>query len=193
MSEILASDFDRDRVVYLLKEAFAQGRLTEEDLSRRMTAALAARSRGDLEQLLVDLPPLEAPETSERRWVVAIAGTTARRGRWRPARRLKALALLGSCVVDLSQATTASEALEVRAIAILGSIEVVVPSGAAVDLSGAAFLGSLEHLPDERPPGPLTGLAPRLEIKVRGMPWLGHIEVRSAPPAQATGLGELRA
>ena len=56
----LATDAERDAVVTLLNEAFADGRLTAEEHSDRSTRALAARTYGDLDQVLTGLvaPPV---------------------------------------------------------------------------------------------------------------------------------------
>ena len=56
MSEILASDRERDRVADHLKRHFAEGRLTAEELSERLERAFSARTRGDLSRLTRDLP-----------------------------------------------------------------------------------------------------------------------------------------
>jgi hypothetical protein len=51
------SDADRDAVVTELGEHFGQGRLDQAEFDERMTQALAARTEGDLDGLLADLPP----------------------------------------------------------------------------------------------------------------------------------------
>lgn len=48
----LASDAEREQVCELLNRAFSQGRLTAADLDERTTRALAARTHGDLEDVL---------------------------------------------------------------------------------------------------------------------------------------------
>ena len=53
---IRASDADRDRVTDRLREHFAAGRLTSEELDERVTAALHARTFGELRRLTADLP-----------------------------------------------------------------------------------------------------------------------------------------
>lgn len=50
------SDADRDRVAARLREHFAEGRLTHEELDERLTAALSAKTYGDLRHVLADLP-----------------------------------------------------------------------------------------------------------------------------------------
>src|ERR1700722_238158 len=51
-----ASDADRDRVVADLSEHFQAGRLTAEELDERTGRALAARTWGELRELVTDLP-----------------------------------------------------------------------------------------------------------------------------------------
>jgi Domain of unknown function (DUF1707) len=50
-------DADRNRTADLLKEAHAAGYLTLEEVDERLSTALAARTRGELDRLVVDLPP----------------------------------------------------------------------------------------------------------------------------------------
>lgn len=50
------SDADRDRAAALLRDHFAAGRLTPSELDERLTAALAAKTFGDLRLVLADLP-----------------------------------------------------------------------------------------------------------------------------------------
>jgi hypothetical protein len=51
-----ASDADRDQATARLREHFAAGRLTQAELDERITAALSAKTLGDLRQVTVDLP-----------------------------------------------------------------------------------------------------------------------------------------
>lgn len=53
---LLVSDRERERVVDLLSEHAAEGRLTLEELDARIDGAHAARTRGELAALTVDLP-----------------------------------------------------------------------------------------------------------------------------------------
>jgi hypothetical protein len=50
------SDTDREHVAERLREHFAAGRLTSEELDERVAAALSAKTAGDLRGLLTDLP-----------------------------------------------------------------------------------------------------------------------------------------
>ena len=56
---IRASDADRDRTAALLREHHAAGRLTAEEFNERLDKAYAAKTLGELDQLLSDLPGID--------------------------------------------------------------------------------------------------------------------------------------
>ena len=56
---IRASDADRDRTAALLREHHAEGRLTAEEFNERLDQAYAAKTVGDLDRLLADLPGID--------------------------------------------------------------------------------------------------------------------------------------
>lgn len=67
---IRASDADRDRVASLLREHHAAGRLTAEEFHERMDRALEAKTLGELDELMTDLPAIDLyqlPDASLRR------------------------------------------------------------------------------------------------------------------------------
>lgn len=64
-NDLRASDAERDSVAVQLREHFVQGRLTLDELKGRLDTALTARTRGQLEGVLADLPrkpPARAPK-----------------------------------------------------------------------------------------------------------------------------------
>ena len=67
---IRASDADRDRVAAMLREHHAAGRLTAEEFHERMDRALEAKTLGQLDELMTDLPAIDLyqlPDASLRR------------------------------------------------------------------------------------------------------------------------------
>jgi len=56
---IRASDADRDRAATLLREHHAAGRLTVEEFSDRLDRAFAAKTVGEIDGLLRDLPGID--------------------------------------------------------------------------------------------------------------------------------------
>jgi hypothetical protein len=97
---IRASDEDRDRAASLLREHHAAGRLTAEEFGERLDKALAAKTLGDIDELLADLPVIDLyrlPDASLPRYgrhipggqslveATAAGGLPAARGRFSPA------------------------------------------------------------------------------------------------------------
>ena len=67
---IRASDAERDRAAALLREHHAAGRLTAEEFHDRMNKALDAKTIGEIEELMEDLPAIDLyqlPDASLRR------------------------------------------------------------------------------------------------------------------------------
>jgi hypothetical protein len=56
---IRASDADRDRVAALLREHHAAGRLTADEFNERLDKAYAAKTLGELDELMADLPGID--------------------------------------------------------------------------------------------------------------------------------------
>jgi hypothetical protein len=68
--QMRVSDAERDRVTARLREHFAAGRLTSDELEERITAALHAKTEGDLRQVMTDLPEPAGtvPGTAQQPW-----------------------------------------------------------------------------------------------------------------------------
>ena len=68
---IRVSDADRDHVAARLREHFAEGRLLPDELDERISAALSARTVGDLRRVVADLPepaPVLPRAAQEPQW-----------------------------------------------------------------------------------------------------------------------------
>jgi hypothetical protein len=97
-AEMRASDADRDAVLSDLSEHFQVGRLTAEEFDERAGQALAARTHGELRNLLRDLP-------AARPGLQALAPTSSaalsQRPSWPALLPVAALAGLGIAVAVL--------------------------------------------------------------------------------------------
>ena len=60
-----ASDADREQVSELLRKHHTEGRLDSEEMQQRIDACLSAKTIGDLEALLDDLPRQQTREQAE--------------------------------------------------------------------------------------------------------------------------------
>jgi hypothetical protein len=94
---IRTSDADRERVTARLRDHFAEGRLTRDELDERVAAALSAKTFGDLRVLMTDLPEPAPVSMAARTLPRAAAGPVfVRRGP-----RLLPLAMLFLLVATL--------------------------------------------------------------------------------------------
>lgn len=59
-ANILASDEERDKVARQLREHCSDGRLNLDEFTERLGAVYIARTRGDLDALIADLPHVVA-------------------------------------------------------------------------------------------------------------------------------------
>jgi hypothetical protein len=64
--ELRASDEERERAAAEIRDHFAAGRLTEDELDERVAAAYAARTQRELGALRADLPALPATREQQR-------------------------------------------------------------------------------------------------------------------------------
>ena len=144
------ADADRDRTVTLLREHVVEGRLTLDEFSERMGAALEAKTRGELDAVMADLPttgsvPTASPTTATprktSRWHIAVMSGHSTRGRWRIGAKTKAVAVMGGCDMDLRRAEIEGPEVEITAFAFWGGIEIIVPEGFDVELRGFSFMG----------------------------------------------------
>jgi hypothetical protein len=77
--ELRVSDLEREQVVQELREHFAAGRLSDDELSERSQKAYEARTNAELRSLLADLPQLPARPEDERAELVRRRGELQRR------------------------------------------------------------------------------------------------------------------
>jgi len=64
--DLRVSDEQRERAAQDIREHFAVGRLNEDELSDRVQAAYAARTQGELNAVLADLPKLPASPAQQK-------------------------------------------------------------------------------------------------------------------------------
>ena len=70
---VRAADAERDQAAEILGAGYAEGRLSRDELDERVTAAYAAKTRADLQDLTRDLPgAVSAPATCNRPGTAAL-------------------------------------------------------------------------------------------------------------------------
>jgi hypothetical protein len=163
------SDSDRERTIALLRDHAAEGRLTLEEFTDRMSAAYLARTSDELEQLARDLPAVHTSTGSRRRptrFMLSMFGSAERAGRIRVRRRVGCLMAFGNIDLDLRQARLEGDVITIVAVGLFGAIDVYVPEGVEVDLHGLTLGGHKRALGNEPPPEAGTPLVRVFAISV---------------------------
>lgn len=191
------SDAEREHVVGVLQKAVGRGMLTLDEFTARSDVALAAKTRGELNTVLLDLPGLTNRETglTSRPAMPAAAsvpgadqplvlrstmGGQKRNGPWVVPRQLVIHSRMGSTELDFTDARIDHPRVDIQIDVTAGSVELWVPTGASVrgdDLQVIA--GSFEdrrRVPDDGTGQPLFVLTGRVVA--------GSVEVRRPKYAQ---------
>lgn len=195
LPDMRASDAERERVAEILREAVAEGRLEMEEFEQRLDTAYKARTHGELEPLVRDLPAVgsasSAPAAvqprsgSAARWSERIGrpatstggfafwGGFRRRGNWTVGRVFTAFAMWGGGDIDLREANFESRETVIRCFTIMGGLHVTVPPDLNVEVRGIGIMGGFgEDAKDESAPAPD---APR--VRVTGFALMGGVGV----------------
>ncbi|MDK1472062.1 DUF1707 domain-containing protein [Streptomyces sp. 549] len=200
LPEMRASDAERDQVAEALREAFAEGRLNTAEFEERLEAVYGARTRGELTPLVRDLPPSgtvpagpAAPAerspvrsgtaawadrfggTASSRGGVAVMSGFVRKGRWTAPRAFTCLAFWGGASIDLRQARFEDREIVIRATAVMGGVEVLVPEDAEVVVEGIGIMGGF----DQSATG--DGVPGAVRVRVTGFAFWGGVSVERKP------------
>lgn len=187
---VRASDGERDVAAGRLRDAFAEGRLDDDEFDRRARAALTARTRADLDSLLADLPAAPHPAggtgtvavPAPGRFAVALKGTLRRTGRWRVPDRFTAVVYKGAGLLDLRAAELAGPVTTVVAVAYKSRVTVVVPPTVRVEMTGLGVTHGAEDKTSRAERGENVPPANAPVVVVRGVAYRGSVEVTARPP-----------
>lgn len=187
---IRASDADRDRIADILKEALAEGRLDAEEHGERIDAVYRAKTLGELQPLVSDLPaPGDAARSGVRsasgeapahgpgdgvpaESLVAVFSSNVRKGRWRIAPRTNAFSLFGNIEIDLTEALFTQRQTVINATSVFGNVEVRVPENISLRGNGTGIFGNFEvrTLEADDPDAPV--------VIVNGSAVFGNVEAK---------------
>ncbi|GAA2957895.1 DUF1707 domain-containing protein [Streptomyces enissocaesilis] len=215
-----ASDAERERVAEVLRDAVAEGRLDMEEFDQRLDAVYEARTHGELEPLVRDLPapgaggpagpdatlaPSPGAPGTRVSWRDRIGGTATsrgafafwggfgRQGTWTVGRTFTAFALMGGGEIDLREARFEDRDTVIRCFAIMGGMAVTVPPGLDVNVKGFGFMGGFGDRTEKssQPSEPVAPDSPR--VTVTGFALMGGVGVeRKITRAEKQRLKEAR-
>lgn len=115
--------------------------------------------------------------------VLAVFGGTTRKGRWRPARCTRAVALFGGIALDLREAVLPPGITEITIVTAWGGVDVTVPPNLHVVISGTAVFGGFDQSVDGGAAPPATPDAPALHI--RGVAFMGGVDISARYPGES--------
>jgi hypothetical protein len=191
----LTLDDLRQQVIDLLKEAYTDGRISVESLERRLGEATAAESK---ERLIAIADTVPAPKRKRRETggrdtrgrtgngdseplnLYAFLSSAVRSGRWVVPRNISAVSFLGSVKLDFRDAEFPRGDVEISANCVLGDVDIIVPEGPSVIVTGMPVVGSMDNKAGEGDPEAPT-------IRVNGFALLGSVKARRKPPRRKRG------
>jgi Cell wall-active antibiotics response 4TMS YvqF len=146
---------DQEHVVGELRRLFVDDVVTMEEYADRVGLVLAARSPSEVAQAIDGLPITSSATTSTTApaarhahqsapspsTMIAVFGGSRHVGRWRAPSHLRAFGLFGGTTIDLREASTDQPEITITAIALFGSVDVIVPEGVDIDLTGMSLFG----------------------------------------------------
>lgn len=184
------SNDDRERVARVLHDAMAEGRLTVNELEERLDMVYAAKTFGDLEPVLRDLPvggqpramtvhtPAAAPSnriggrgTSSN--AIAIMSGTDRKGVWTVPPTFTAVAMMGGVEIDLTEARFEDAETTIQAFALMGGVDIFVPEDIVIRVTGTGLMGAFENHAQDQTPAPGAPV-----VKITGLAMMGGVDVK---------------
>lgn len=190
---VRASDAERYRVVELLGEHAAAGRLTLAELEERVQRAYSANTRGELAELTRDLPEttgetaLEAastaPQTPKRnRWFFAIMGGSNIRHKQRLHGTVNMVSIMGGDELDLREVEVEGNRLVINCFSLMGGSEIYIPDTLELEITGTSIMGGNEERGSTRPARPGAPV-----VHVRSIAVMGGVTVWRLP-AETRGM-----
>ncbi|MDB1087383.1 DUF1707 domain-containing protein [Streptomyces sp. ACA25] len=184
-TELRASDADREAVAERLREAAGDGRIDLDELAERLDRTFAAKTYGELEPVLSDLPgedgarpagPPSRPVQQQPEQPLVVRGGWGgmeQVGHWTAPGQIIAHGGVGSVTLDFTAADLRWRETDVLVHGDVGGIKIIVPEGWAVDVAAVdPGLGGVKNkvtlAPD--PGAPL--------LRVTGSAGIGGLVVR---------------
>lgn len=192
----------RKRTIDILTEHFSRDNLDMEEFEDRVDKAHGATSIATLDQLVSDLEPVEAAESTqstalaplpksqaldvarpERKKIVAIMGGVSRKGPWVVPSHLNVLTVMGGAELDFRDAVLPPGVTEIKVRSVMGGVAVLVPPHVAVEADGIAIMGGFADMHRAPPtPDPEQPL-----LRITGFAVMGGLAIETRLPGESHG------
>ncbi|CAM3600493.1 DUF1707 domain-containing protein [Kibdelosporangium persicum] len=166
--DLRVSDSEREHVVGLLHKALAQALITPEEFTTRSAAALAARTRSELNGVLIDIPGVVRTGTvpEQRLELRSVLSKIRRRGRWDVPSELVVHCDQSWCELDFAVARIPYQVVKVEFDVRAAHVRLMLPYESTLDASMLQVM-NCRYVNKVRP-GPVPGPQFQLSGKVRG-------------------------
>ncbi len=114
----------------------------------------------------------------DRRGVVSCLSSVTRSGDWILPRLFRTVTILGNVELDLTRARIGPGTSQIEVVAVMGSIEIIVPPDLRIECDGDPLMGSFEMKGDVR--GTSSPDAPL--VRITGTAFVGSVEVKVVDP-----------
>jgi hypothetical protein len=171
------SDAEREHVAGLLQKAVGRGLISLDEFTDRTDVALASRTRGELNSVLLDLPDLrhtsDTPVVDQPLMLHTGSGSVKQQGHWTVPRAIVAECGMGNITIDFTQANCPHHEVTLHATVGSGNITVLVPRGWQVVLIEAT--SRMGHIANKAtdPPDPNLPV-----LRVHGRVRMGNIKIQ---------------
>lgn len=163
-----ASDADREKVADVVRDAYADGRLTRDEVDERLASVYRAMTYGELVPIVADLPvppgTINVPQPKSGKPIditarpvvnpvavspigsssVAIFSGFQRLGRWTAPEQMNAVCIFGGGEMDYTDATLTANETVVNVVAIFGGLDITVPEGLNVRNEIIGIMGGVD-------------------------------------------------
>jgi hypothetical protein len=178
--ELRVSDAERTHVVEILQKAIGHGMLSLDEFTTRTDTALAARTRAELNAVVVDLAgvthtDVASPSRTPPVELRANMSSLKRSGRWTVPHELVVRNRLGSTELDFTDAQIDHAEVHVELDVSGGTVKLLLPEHATVDTNGVQVIaGSVKDRAGA------SGGAGRPRFVVTGRVTAGSLKIRRA-------------
>ncbi len=158
--DLRVSDAEREHVGMLLQRAVGLGMLSLGEFTERMDTALAAKTRGELNAVLIDLPGVRlvgqpdpavratpsyappGPPPAASATIRSRISSVNRKGAWHVPPTMYLNNYCSSVSLDFTQAVMSTQVVELRMDDFCSSLTLILPGAATVDVDGLELIGS---------------------------------------------------
>jgi hypothetical protein len=189
--ELRVSDAERAHVVEVLQKAIGHGLLSLDEFTERTDTALVAKTRGELNAVLVDLPGVthtdpDSPVREKPVELRANMSTLKRDGRWVVPRELIIRNRLGATELDFTEAIIKHDEVRITLRCGGGMVKVLLPEHATantddVRMTAGTVKNKVGGAAGGRPRFVLSGsvTAGSLEVRRASYVRIGNLLIRS--------------